>query len=512
MARSNGAAMIGVVLALVAALVWQSSFIVTWLHHNMLAPSEFPAIMAKFPSSSPSSPASHGGHRIDYVRVKAADDSADFELRSCEDITEYGDSEHSQIVLASCDPSRHEWNTVMGSFKNPQRQGSLWYLTPLAHNPRAHRIKLVNWPRHRRHSPTTVDYKNNKGAQWADNLDKDFHPLGIRFTEDKSRLFVINHERLESTVEVFQLSTTTPGLPMTARYLMTIKHSSLNAPNAIQPVSSNSFFISHDHKCNKRSTRLVDNVLNFYETIFARPWSRIDFVTFDDPSSSDASVDDDDTEVLATNVRVKTVANDIAFANGIAYSPSSQLFAVSSSTHRTVHVYKVNPTDFALSDRIDISVPFLADNLSLAPKHFFKNDDDDDEKETRTTFVATGHPAYVPMLLEALNVSTPDWFPQAGSWSVALTRTRDNHFDRVGAEGDDDDDVAFTSGRATRTPGWKLITLFASKGGYKHDGKSFGTSTTTVVGLSSNSDGQGQQRWMVVAGLYEKGLQLIRQV
>ncbi|KAK4049280.1 hypothetical protein OIV83_004217 [Microbotryomycetes sp. JL201] len=517
MARSTAA--IGVLLALVAAVVWQSSAgALTWLHHNTFAPSTFPAILAKFPSCSSHSPASHGGHRIDYVRVRpspaepreelARDNDDDFgQLASCEDLTEFGDQETSQIVIATCDRSRHEWNTVMGQFKNPQPKGSLWYLTPLADKPHAHNIKLVNWPRYSQ-QPSDAVLTDNKGAKWATgsggrggNIDKDFHPLGLRFIQDGSRLFVINHERLYSSVEVFQLSTTTPGLPLTARYLMTIKHSSFNAPNAIQPVSSNSFYLSHDHKYNKRSTRLIDNLLNFYETIFAKPWSRVDFVTFDDPPASTTDAHKD-VEVLATNVRSNTVATGIGFANGIAYSPSDKLFAVSSSTHRTVHVYDVNPINSTLSNKINVAVPFLPDNLSLAPKQFVNQ-----QKRAGPTFIATGHPAYLPMLLEALNVSTPDWFPQAGSWTVSMTKLDGDQYD------DDettDDDVAYTSGRAKKTRGWKLSTLFASKGGYKHDKKSFGTSSTAVVGVSKTD--AGEQRWMVVSGLYEKGLQLIRQV
>ncbi|KAK4047449.1 hypothetical protein OIO90_006195 [Microbotryomycetes sp. JL221] len=470
---------------LLAALV-QLSGLTTWFHHNLMAPRSFPNQLATFPPFKSTHP---NRDQLEYLLIRASSSSDSDEFRSCEDVTEL-DHQH---VIVSCDPSRHEWNTVMGVLRKPEPKGSLWIVNPTHTRPVvAHKLDLINWPQ-----------------------DIDFHPLGIRVLD--SRLFVINHRRDKSTIEVFQISKT-DDTSTSLHYMTTISHPSLTgAPNALEPITQTSLWVTHDHKYNKRSTNVLVNFLNSIETIFARPWSKVDLVTFEDPPIDEDVNFSTNQQRQAIDVKVKTVARSIAFANGIAYSRQHNVLAVASSTRKIVHMYNVDNKTLQLTKFDNVKVPFLVDNLGVVPNSFFNQEEQESERnQNQPCFVATGHPAYLPLLLESRNISISKWLPQAASWSVLLSRRPRSTTTTTTLDESETPimsiqelkDIAYTSERTLPTRNWKLQTLFISKGGSKHDDKAFGMSTTTVVGVDQSNG----HRWIVLSGLYEKGLKLVREI
>lgn len=397
-------------------------------------------------------------------------------LQFCEDATAWG----AERVVLSCDPNRLQWNTVMGPLKESSGRGALWVVEPSTAGEEggssslAQEVELVNFP---------------TGA--------DFHPLGIEILSDT--LFVINHQRTVSTIEIFLLSSSSASPPtVTATHQRTLHHPSFTgAPNSLALLSPTSFYLSHDHLFTRRHRSLLGTTLNLFETLASLPLGRVDLVTFS-PTSEE--------------VQVKTAAPRIPFANGLALSHSGTTLAVASTSRRAVLLYSRNTTTNALSYRERIRLPFLVDNLSTAPSSFFFEGEEDEGGGDR--FIAAGHPLYLPLLLASRSRHPGLEEQQAGSWVVLLSYSPLASF------------APSSSGLPSPSPapqpqfGWTYNTLFESLGGARYnEGEGFGMSTTGVGGGVGRSgpfgvEGEGEGgrgRWMVVTGLYEKGVRILRE-
>ncbi|GAA5904030.1 hypothetical protein JCM5296_002512 [Sporobolomyces johnsonii] len=384
---------------------------------------------------------------LDEFTVHSAPDTAPGDrLAFCEDAIQLP-LEDRDVALVCCDPTRHEWNTVLGPLRNSSAgRGGLWIVDPVsvsgdasvaeAKDVRPQRVEL-DWPA-------------------LEQGDVDFHPLGmdiIDTEEGGKRLFVINHQRSSATVEVFHLARSSPSfLPSTfsATHSFTLSHPSFTgAPNSLAAVSSTTFYLSHDHRFNRRTTSPLKKLANFAETVFALPLGRVDLVSFNLVQS-------------APEITVQPAASSIPFANGVAVSPSGKTLVVASTTSRSALFFDRNTTTGKLGSkpRRKLDLPFLVDNLSVAPRRFFssaylpssslKQHDQllsiDDASDDPFLLIATGHPSYPALLSIAhrlsFSVSLPlhlfglgwrplrafsfDWQKQRGmSWVVVAKEGED---------------------------------------------------------------------------------------
>ncbi|GAA5820912.1 hypothetical protein JCM11251_001873 [Rhodosporidiobolus azoricus] len=456
-----------------------------------LNPPVFPASLANFAwsASSPLGPSSSSYEQFT-VRSSSSLSLAD-RLAFCEDAVPFS-SEGDSLVLLSCDTNRRDWNTVMGPLADPfAGSGALWILEPVPGDggePQVQKVEL-EFP-----------------ALAAGRAQ--FHPLGVELLETEgestpSGLLVINHGADESTIEVFSFSRpSTFAHRYKAVHTHTLRHPTFSgAPNslAILPGTSSftlRFFLTHDHRFNRRTTSPFLNLANFVETVGAMALSRVDYVEVILQSQGG----------MEPKIQVETVLPGIAFANGLALSHDGNTLVVASTTRRELRFYAVqaSTTDGAPSlSLIRVAhVPFLVDNHSLLPS----TSSTDAGNSHSLTILAAGHPSYPAILSAAhklrLSLHLPhflsrffawpgldfDWQVQSGmSWAAAVQHPR-------------------PASTKVDEPDWE--TVFASHGRRAEGG--FGGSTTAVGGQAVGKSGE-RTTWLVVPGLYEEGVKVIRQ-
>ncbi|KAI5477787.1 calcium-dependent phosphotriesterase [Pseudohyphozyma bogoriensis] len=410
-------------------------------------------------------------------------------LKYCEDATEWETSKGTLLIL-SCDPGRKSWNTVMGPLRDPAPRGVFWVVDPAEEVPRGRELALAGFP---------------DGS--------DFHPLGIKVwhggngghstSPDTDTLFVINHQRHASTIEVFSLASSLPSSSdtsshLTTTYIATLSHPSFIAPNALALTSSTSFYLTQDHRFTRRDPSILGTILNLVETVAALPLGRVDHVTFGPPAAGAEAGTDDLASKPAPQPRVESfvAASGIPFANGVVLSSDGGVVAVASSTKRHVRIYDRDVLSNELTLDTTIAVPFHVDNLSLAPRSYLDSSINGSAKGD--VFIAAGHPHYFSLLATARNKTMAT---RPLSWVAAISPRYGSASSTPSA---DDDELAPypATKRASSHPAWEVKTLFQSHG--RGEG-GFGMSTTGVVGTSAG------KRWLAVCGLYEDGLLLARE-
>ncbi|CAE6415722.1 unnamed protein product [Rhizoctonia solani] len=214
------------------------------------------------------------------------------------------------ISIFSCDPNRHEWNTVMGPMLDPSRRGKLWALHyTRATTEKPYPLELTNFP-----------------------ANADFHPLGIELVPSDptgvSRLLVINHRRQNTTIEVFRIQLDPHSVVLA--HETTLTHPSFVAPNAIAAISPTEFFLSHDHYFTRR---------------------KVDLVSFNEYPGAGVH-------------NVQTIARNIAFANGVAISADGSTLAIASTTRAKIQLYSKDKTGVKFVS--SVRVPFSVDNIAFA--------------------------------------------------------------------------------------------------------------------------------------------------
>ncbi|GAA6050852.1 hypothetical protein JCM3770_005739 [Rhodotorula araucariae] len=482
------------VVALLAYTLRQSPFIQNLPFH--LVPPDLPAQLARLP---------HGGAVQEaFTAHSSATLASTDRLAYCEDAVHLAGSDGRELVLVSCDPSRKRWNTVMGPLADARAgKGALWVVDPLA--PQEHAVDRVH-------------------LEWAalDRGEVEFHPLGVAVHRDEhtghARLFVVNHRAALSTVEVFSLLAPVSASALAARatHLLTLSHPTFTgAPNSIALLSPTSFFLSHDHHYTRRTRSLWGKLANLVETVDALPYSRVDYVDFGGPAAAAGA------STPAPAVRVTPVARGLAFANGLALAPDARTLVVASTTRRELLFFDVDappPISTAapvLTLRRTVKLPMLVDNLSLVEADTASSSSRSSSGGRALRVLAAGHPSYPALLSTArslnLRVRLPgplrEWARTLGNdkwaeWEVAWRWAEQRGMSWVvevrdpaappsvaGAEGDE------------------LETVYQSNGRIGEGG--FGGSTTAVAGRGG---AEGEERaWMVVAGLYEEGVRVIRE-
>ncbi|CAE6425593.1 unnamed protein product [Rhizoctonia solani] len=248
-------------------------------------------------------------------------------FKFCEDGLVYAPG----ISVFSCDPGRHEWNTVMGPMRNPSPRGGLWalhYNSTTTQQP--YFLELTHFP-----------------------ADADFHPLGIEITPadstGTSRLLVVNHRRENSTIEVFHIRLDQQSKLVTLEHETTLTDRAFVAPNAMTALSPHSFIVSQDHYFTRRMAWPLNILLPPLETFLVLPLGRVDLVTFDP---------------LAGVRQVQTIARNIPFANGVAISEDKSTLAIASTTRAEVRFYSLRPEGVKWVS--SVRVPFSVDNIAFA--------------------------------------------------------------------------------------------------------------------------------------------------
>jgi hypothetical protein len=433
---------------------------------------------------------------------------ADERLAYCEDAIPFSvpsDSEgeeESELVLLSCDPNRKRWNTVMGPLADPHgSQGAFWVVDPApvsGGEPEARKVRF-EWP------------------AFASG-ETPFHPLGIEVVEPsveggERRLLAVNHGPKESTIEIFSLSSSSSPLDVPAVHLHTLTHTLFTgAPNSIAVLPSPSshvlrFFLTHDHKFTRRTSSIWGKLANFIETVGALPLSRVDYVEVTLLSAN--------SEGAGVTIKVETVADKIAFANGLALSADEKTLVVASTTRRELHFYSVfDPLASPPSPNLTrtVKVPMLVDNLSLLPSSPSSGES--------FTVLAAGHPSYPAILSAAHSLHISLHLPPSIAKILGVSHWPGLDFDSTKqrgmswavsvehpapVKGDEAEDPQMGSERRVgRKEKVEWRTVFQSHGRTEEGG--FGGSTTAVVG---SSGAEGGAKWLVVAGLYEEGVKVV---
>ncbi|KAF9519150.1 hypothetical protein BS47DRAFT_1370793 [Hydnum rufescens UP504] len=255
-------------------------------------------------------------------------------------------------LLISCDPGRLEWNTVMGPMTDPSSRGDLW-IYDYASTGDVQRVLLDGYPLH-----------------------ADFHPLAPQIipstAHEPATLFVINHGRVNTTIEVFHLTDTAP---YTATYVRTLSHRAFVSLNSIAAVSRTTFYVTNDHAVTRRLP-IFGAFLSLLETFLRIPSTWVDRV-----------------DLVGSDIRITRVAN-LAFANGIAVSPTRKKLWWP-LRHRTND----------LTYRSVVPVPFAPDNVAY------------DEEDG--SIIVAGHPHFYSLIRVAAKETDT-----APSWVTEISATK----------------------------------------------------------------------------------------
>ncbi|KLU84492.1 hypothetical protein MAPG_03533 [Magnaporthiopsis poae ATCC 64411] len=263
-------------------------------------------------------------------------------VRNCEDVVLL---EHTHAAILSCDRGRDGWNTVMGAFAKkrdlvPNGDLLLYRYDEPSEGDALKKIQLVG-------------YGGGK-----DGLEADFHPLGIEYHALSGGLFVVNHHRRGSRLEIFRLGLEAD--PPVARYLRTITHPLVYSPNSIAAVTKNELYVTNDHFFPVGAYPW----LSFLETYLAPPLAGVTYLKLDDLALESNS--------QAEPVLEAQTAARLPFANGAVLLNTTTL-AVASTSNLAIYLYEIDPRLGADSSSArgkllllrKIPVPFFPDNISV---------------------------------------------------------------------------------------------------------------------------------------------------
>ncbi|KDQ57195.1 hypothetical protein JAAARDRAFT_178792 [Jaapia argillacea MUCL 33604] len=371
-------------------------------------------------------------------------------LKSCEDAVfwDHRDGEgklQDRAVLITCDPGRHEWNTVMGPLKNPVPAGTLWVYSG-KQDAKPQVVTFAGYP-----------------------SDHDFHPLGLEiypsYAGNFSNLFIINHGRGRSTIEQFIMS---PSDLTTAQWVRTLSSPYFVAPNSLALTSPTSFYVSNDHLMTRRLPSILGATLPLVESVLGLPLGWVSHISFTEP--------DPNSDSTASPIPLHHTFSSlgIPFANGVAVSHGGTHVAVASTTLALVDFYNRDPATNKITYTNSVPVPFLPDNIMF---------------DDFNSLIVAGHPNFPALTAVARN----DTDAKAPSWVVSLNPRRQigEKASKIPMEYDTKAPVSSMT-KATAVASHVVETLFQSNG----------------TGFQTSSSGLRDERTGVlyVVGLYEEGL------
>lgn len=169
--------------------------------------------------------------------------------------------------------------------------------------------------------------------------DDSFFPHGLDLyigPDGTKRLFAVNHgvDGKQHSIEVFE-----PKPDGTLTHIQTIDSSAFTSPNDVAATGPDSFYVSNDP--------FTDPV-----------WRRLAVTYMLMPLNTIAYYD---------GKRARVVAEDLQFGNGLALSPDGQWLLAAESVGRSVHLYRRNMFNGALTKTGEIGLPMAADNLIVQP-------------------------------------------------------------------------------------------------------------------------------------------------
>lgn len=503
-------------------LLWRCFVFGAWAINLLIGSNSGNLLSAQMPSASScsivqhSEPSTNGTH---YDASLSSDQIRGQDLAFCED-GEMLRGSADGWALFSCDNSRGRWNTVMGPLADPTHRGALWMWNYAESGADPILLQLEGYP-----------------------SERDFHPLGTAFHEESNTLFVINHGRDHSTIEVFDLLQTDSG--WTAHHESTIwNYLATHTPNALVALSRSTILISNDHFFAKRPpadidaltatyrevtgsfllgsllatlarTRLFSVVAPKLETLFGLGggWVAVlHLATPDEPRKMTIG---------------RIVASGIPFANGLAVSADSRTLAVASTTGPTVRLYDLpdlvdenadidaNGVFYydpdakkKMTEYTTISVPFTPDNLAFShtsPDAAAPDSGDGHPfGDKNSHLIVAGHPS----VSKIFGLASDPYSGQrsAPSWVVSISAVRSD--DTTSDKGIDARVSAsgglfsrWTGGKKPRHPGWRyrIHNLYQSQG---VGPQALGSSSTGLLDTA--------RRTLIVTGLYAKGLLICR--
>lgn len=179
-----------------------------------------------------------------------------------------------------------------------------------------------------------------KGIELAGfSAGADFHTLGMAYDPKTSTLYVINHARAGSRIDMFKLDTGT----LVATHVGTIQHPLIHAPNALALINGDEFYVTNDHFFTAKQSRILSQI----ETLLAPPAATVVHV-----------------KLHAGRVEAKVAAR-MPYANGIELINSTTV-AVASTTRGAVYMYTTAQDPATLQYHSQLRLPFMPDNLSLS--------------------------------------------------------------------------------------------------------------------------------------------------
>jgi hypothetical protein len=327
----------------------------------------------------------------------------------------------------------------------------------------------------------------------------DFHPLGATTFSDRlgrTTLYVVNHARERTLVEVFRLIKDNTG--WRAEWTRSVAHPlGTHTANALVALSETQLLVTNDHLFARRAPPADDvlalatarfgesfapyaatvlghpvaaNIAPRVETLLGIPLSWVALVDFV-PGTGDAAASPH------AGVEAKAVLNGIPFANGLALSPDRHTLALAVNLAPGVRFYNVSytpagtldvaaPSPLALAGFVN--TPFLVDNLA-----FSVGGAPDAGGFGGAQLIAGGHPHALGILAMAADPRNPD--KAAPSWVVAIgPRALDD-------KTPDTAPLSADSRMLKPAPGFGVKTLYQGTGAVPGgaDGKPVGVSTST---------------------------------
>lgn len=165
-----------------------------------------------------------------------------------------------------------------------------------------------------------------------------FNPHGISLyvndKDDSVYIFVVNHPKISTTVELFRFQEEEKSL----LHLQTIEHELLQSVNDIAAVGPESFYATNDHYFLNPHGRLAEDYL-------AIPLENI---------------------VYYSPNEVKEVASGFNFANGITMSHDKKYVYACSMFDNSISVFEKH-TNWSLSPVKELQIDKVVDNLCLDP-------------------------------------------------------------------------------------------------------------------------------------------------
>ncbi|CBQ71845.1 conserved hypothetical protein [Sporisorium reilianum SRZ2] len=476
---SRRAIKVGLLAMLVAPLLFQ----LPWVHSAFGPGTRLPALWVR--SAAPSSTGANGA---ECWNVRGGD-----EFRFCEDIEAIpGTAE----VLISCDANRAHWNTAMGPLADAGPRGGLFsYAYPTSRGgerAEAQPVPLVDFP-----------------------AQSTFHPLGMSILPrsdggEGGVLFVVNHRRERSSVELFHLSPRDRGGWEAHWQRSIVHHLATHTPNSIHALTPTSFIVTNDHlfarRPGPRDTHLVPLLqhvlfggavaggwrewivvrvamllsrrgvaarLAQVETLLALPLGWASYVEFDATQQEDAGVS------------ASRIATAIPFANGIALTHTTMFVAATTYPGLFIYALPPSPTPLAwqLRPTTKVHLPMRVDNLAWSHS----------AHSSHRTLLATGHPAPLALMRMARAPRTRT----SASWSVAVSA----HAHGTSARAWEDAEAPLPAHHFTlsHSADWDIRTLLQSTG---EEVVVSGETVSISSSASSFLYADGEQGTLIVSGLY----------